>query len=368
MASSGSNALRRRSTEHCTHARRCRIVQFPRHLLLESNHNGDPVRSSLRLAMTIRPPAALAAGKLGRRSHLLIDFLMVAAEGGIRQAALRANLSQSAMTRRIQDLEDALGVALFERSARGMSLTAFGRALEHHARLVDLACHYAAGEIDDLLDGRSGVLRIAAGPAWAYGIVPDVIARLHAEFPRVQVSLLNRMNESTLPLLSAGRIDAVLGGLPEAGTRDPDVVHEPLLEIEHRVFAGIEHPLSKRRRIRPAEMRDYGWIWFDESVSARALFAAMFRGAGVEPPPSAVETSSVQAGIRLMRQGHYLMVLPSTLHPIAQANGLRVLDCALPIGRFAAGIMYRPSVLRLRAFARFRELLMREVTSLAPMP
>jgi LysR family transcriptional regulator, regulator of abg operon len=66
--------------------------------------------------------------RLARRAHLLPDFLAVARAGGIRQAAEQVAITQSALTRRVQELESALGVSLFERSVLGMRLTPFGEA------------------------------------------------------------------------------------------------------------------------------------------------------------------------------------------------------------------------------------------------
>ena len=78
----------------------------------------------------------ISPARLLRRSHLLGDFLTVIAEGSIRQAADKIAISQSALTRRIQDLEEGLGASLFERTSRGMTLTPFGEVLKHHAQLV----------------------------------------------------------------------------------------------------------------------------------------------------------------------------------------------------------------------------------------
>ena len=94
--------------------------------------------------------------RLLRRSHLLGDFLTVIAEGSIRQAADKIAISQSALTRRIQDLEEGLGASLFERTSRGMTLTPFGEVLKHHAQLVAITCKSAANEISELLDGEAG--------------------------------------------------------------------------------------------------------------------------------------------------------------------------------------------------------------------
>lgn len=304
------------------------------------------------------PAPELILQRMSRRAHLLADFLAVARAGGIRQAAERGAISQSALTRRIQELEQALDVHLFERSVHGMALTPFGTALLHHAELVEMNCTYAASELADLLSGGAGELRLAAGPAWAYELAPDAVARLSARLPGVKVSMLTRMNESTLPMLEAGRLDVVLGGLPPARKRSAELRYEPLIEVEHLVFAAREHPLQRKRRVAPADLLPHPWIWFDEAVAGRQLVDALFAQAGLELPGVSVATTSVQFGFRLLRSGQHVMLLPSTLVAAAKREDLLPLKLAPSVGRYTAGLMYRPSLQRLRAFREFRQALL----------
>lgn len=308
--------------------------------------------------MTVKHPL-LPPQKLLRRAHLLGDFLAVADTGAIRAAAAKQNLSQSAITRRIQDLEGEVGVELFERHPHGMTLTRFGKALKHHAELVALTCNYAVSEINDLLGGGTGELRIAAGPAWGYALVPDAIAAVQADMPKVRIHLLSRLNETTLPMLSDGRLDVVLGGLPDDAERDPQIAYEPVVEIEHMVFASKKHPLASKDAVSPKDALNYPWAWFAEAVSARDMFNAWFTAAGQTPPVSAVETSSVQSGFRLLQRGQHLMIMPSTLAEMSASYGLTQLRTKGKIGRYVSGLMYRPSVMRLRAFAEFRDHLLK---------
>ncbi|NDY93807.1 LysR family transcriptional regulator [Ideonella livida] len=311
------------------------------------------------------PPLSPVASRLARRVHLLSDFLAVARAGGIRQAAEHVHVTQSALTRRIQELEQALEVALFERSAKGMSLTPFGKALKVHAEMVEMNCTYAAAEINQLVEGATGELRIAAGPAWAYQLAPEAVALVQREFPDVRVSLLGRMNEATLPMLDEGRLEAVLGGLPDPAERSPELCYEPLLTVEHQVFASQTHPLQAAPQVSPADLLHYPWIWFTEAVSGRRYLEGLFTATGLQAPPASIDTTSVHFGFRVMADGRHLMLLPSTLQAVAQREGLQPLRMAgsaeAPGRRYVAGLMYRPTVLRLHAFAAFRKALMQGV-------
>jgi DNA-binding transcriptional LysR family regulator len=310
-------------------------------------------------ALAHSPP--LSSARLMRRSHLLGDFLMVAAEGGIRQAADKIAISQSALTRRIQDLEAELGASLFERTSRGMTLTPFGEVLKHHAQLVAITCQYAVSEISDLLEGEAGELRLSAGPAWAYSLVPDAIAAMQAERPKIRVTLLDLINEMSLPMLSSGLLDVVLGGLPPEPLRDPQIRYEALLEVEHLVFADEQHPLNQIEGVEAAQLGAHPWIWFTTGAASRDLLASYFERASLPAPATSVETSSAQSVFRLMQQGNYLMLLPSTSRATAAHHGVRPLRLKAGFGRYVAGMMYRPSVLRLKAFTSFREALLQKL-------
>ena len=294
--------------------------------------------------------------RLLRRSHLLGDFLTVIAEGSIRQAADKIAISQSALTRRIQDLEEGLGASLFERTSRGMTLTPFGEVLKHHAQLVAITCKSAANEISELLDGEAGELRISAGPAWAYALVPDAIVAMQAARPKIRVTLLDLINDVSLPMLASGLLDVVLGGLP--ATRDPQLEYERILEIEHLVFANGQHPLTQLAIVDAARLSTYPWIWFTAGSAPRELMASYFQQAELAPPSAAVETSSAPSAFRLLQHSNYLMLLPSTALGTAAHHGLRPLPLRRSFGHYVAGMIYRPSVRRLKAFTSFREALL----------
>ena len=300
-----------------------------------------------------------------RRLELLRFFLAVAEAGGIRQASEIVHLSQSALTRRIQDLESDLGVVLFDRTSRGMTLTRPGEMLLHHARQIDLACSYATEEISELLEGAAGSMRVGGGPAWAYAILPDAIAALQAQFPKVHVELFAWLNDKTLPMLMAGKLDLVLGGLPPADERDADLVYEPLVEIEHLVFAGSRHPLAGTRAVSAHELSHFAWVWFMESTLSRVVVRAFFERAGLGPPNSAVDITAIESGFRLLGKGDYLMLLPATLEAAARLHGLAVVPLQESVGTYPAGMIYRPSVERLKPFRALRDILRHEVGTVA---
>jgi DNA-binding transcriptional LysR family regulator len=121
---------------------------------------------------------------------LVQAFLAVGETGSLSAAARRLNLTQPTVGRHIQALEQALGVSLFRRQARGMALTEQGEALLGHARAMREAAEAlgrdAVGRETDL----SGTVRITASVMVAHHMMPDIVAELRAAHPEIQIELV----------------------------------------------------------------------------------------------------------------------------------------------------------------------------------
>src|SRR5689334_10300806 len=98
-----------------------------------------------------------------RNADLLRPFLAVARTGNLSAAARELSLSQPALTKSVRKLEEIVGVPLFERRARGMTLTGSGTALLAHARRIEAQCRFADAEIGAIARGEAGSIRIGAG-------------------------------------------------------------------------------------------------------------------------------------------------------------------------------------------------------------
>ena len=107
-------------------------------------------------------------------------FAAVAEAGTVRGAAARLGISQPALTKAIRRLEDEVGVVLFDRQARGVTLTAYGRTLLRHARNLQASHKEAREEIAALRAGIAGRVRMGAGPSWERIVLPRGHRLLHA--------------------------------------------------------------------------------------------------------------------------------------------------------------------------------------------
>ena len=148
-------------------------------------------------------------------------FLAIAEEGSLSAAAQRLGVTQPALTKAIRRLEDETGSALFDRNARGVSLTVYGRALLRHARLLTTTLRDAADEIQALRAGLTGEVRLGAGPAWHTNILPEAIRRLRQTSPKIRIKVTGGLDNVLKAQLRAGAFDLVLAVTPEVSADEP---------------------------------------------------------------------------------------------------------------------------------------------------
>lgn len=138
----------------------------------------------------------------------LRSFLTVADQGGVTRAAAALNLTQSAVSMQIKRLEELLGVDLFDRANRTLTTTASGDLLLTYARkIVDLNDEAVGRLTDDLFEGE-----ITLGVPYdiVYPVVPQVLKRFNALFPRVKVQLRSSSTMKLISSLSRNEVDLIL--------------------------------------------------------------------------------------------------------------------------------------------------------------
>ncbi|CAM3560120.1 Transcriptional regulator LysR family [Bordetella sputigena] len=135
-------------------------------------------------------------------------FIAAAESGSIRIAAERIHVTQPAISRQIQDLEEELGLTLFERTPRGLKLTVAGQAYLREARSAIAHLESAARTARRLSSGTQGYLRLGfvENSAWD-GIVPDIFRRFQREVPDVRIELVPMNTPDQLRQIEAGSLD-----------------------------------------------------------------------------------------------------------------------------------------------------------------
>ncbi len=284
-------------------------------------------------------------------SHLLQHFLAVADHRGITAAAKAIHITQPALTKSIRQLEQLLGVTLFERLPNGVVLTRFGEVFSRRVRLMDLEYRHAIEEIEAMKGGTRGTLTIGAGPVWMARLLPPVITQFQGQKPNIRIQLVGGVIDTLVPALLAGKLDVICSALDFPS--HPEIVKEHLTEISHAFVVSARHPLAKQRDAAPAALLEYPWATLTNNFVGNARVNSFFSANGLRPPRIDVETNSTANLIGLLAAGHYIAILPSLMVPMAEALGLKLLAMPGTLWDAPAGIAYRATTVPVPAINAF---------------
>lgn len=162
----------------------------------------------------------------------LRSFVAVADTGGVTRAAGMLNLTQSAVSMQLKRLEESLNVALLDRTARAIALTPAGEQLLGFARSMlqtndEILKRLTATEFE-------GELKLGVPHDIIYPVVPAVLKRFAADFPRMQVRLISAPTRKLLNMFSRGEVDVILTTEETCGPGGQALVELPLLWIGAR--------------------------------------------------------------------------------------------------------------------------------------
>ena len=187
----------------------------------------------------------------------------VADTGSFRAAAEKLGYTQSAVSRQVASVEHSVGMALFERYARGVHATAAGDVMIRHANRVleDLAgARLELAGLKDRLDGR---LSIGAFPTAAAVLVPRAVATLKVMHPAVDVRLVEASTPAQLRALRRDRLQVAIVAVGD-GLPDYDLSGLAMTELHFGLGIGVavprSHPLAARDWVAPEELRNESWI------------------------------------------------------------------------------------------------------------
>ena len=236
----------------------------------------------------------------------------IADEGTVLKGSQALNIAQPAATKSIKELEDALGVQLFERSSRGVTPTDFGRVMIKHAKLILAQLRHAGEELQSLEEGLSGRVHVGTLLAASTSLLPRALARLRERRPGIAVTVAEGTIDRLMPGLRTGDIDVVLGRLPEYREREG-------------------HPLTRRSSLTLADLVEQAWVMPPTQTSLRRQIDQAFRHEDLEPPLDVIESVSILTNHALLVSTDMLAAMP---HQVGLSQAGLV---ALPVTLEGAG-------------------------------
>ncbi len=248
--------------------------------------------------------------------YQLKTFVKIADEGSLTKAAELLFTSQPAISAQIKALEEELGVTLFDRTSRGMRLTAKGRLLYEQARDTLNAAAKLKSDAQQLQNELVGELRVGVHTDFDYLRIGRLHRQLLARHPRIHPHFMQSMSTDILPDVRRGALDA---GFFFGPCHFANLSVEGLSEVPMRVVA----PASWRDRIEAASLEDLArlpWIYTSRDCPFFALTQALFTPLADEPDQVAC-VDSEDAVRELIRAGAGLSMLRFDDAARLQANG-----------------------------------------------
>jgi DNA-binding transcriptional LysR family regulator len=235
-------------------------------------------------------------------------FMAVARFGSFTRAAQLLHLSQPALTVQIRQLEQGLGVRLFDRNTRTVSLTAVGRELIPAFQRLLQEFDAVVVNAKDLSAKRHGVVRLACLPSFASTILPGIIAGFRRRHPRVSFVLKDAVGKRILAMVRADEVDF---GIGVADAEEPGLETLYLMQDRMHVVYPARHPLARTRKVTLETVQQYPLVLMDPDSSVRAIVDAAFARTGKLAMP-ACEATYMSSAIGMVRAGLGVTVLPST--------------------------------------------------------
>ena len=222
--------------------------------------------------------------------------------------ARQLGITQPAVSAAVREIEDVLGIRLFDRTPRGLFPTPAAIALARRAKLASAELRHAIEEIAALQGVTRGQVNIGALPFGRTAILPRAVTRLLRTHPAIHVAVVEGPFETLAVSLRSGELDFIFGALRDFPPGS-DITGESLLSDRLSVIVRAGHALTRKRRITLRDLAGSDWILNREGTPSRARLEAAFHASGLPTPNNRVETSSLAMTRGLLLESDCLTAL-----------------------------------------------------------
>ena len=236
------------------------------------------------------------------------SFVSVARLGSFTQAAKHLHLSQPALTVQIRQLEDMLGVQLFDRNTRSVALTRTGAELVPQLERLQEEMDAVLAQTRDVAAGRRGVVRLACIPSFASSRLPDAISAFRQQHPHITFSLKDANWTRVVAMVRSGEVDF---GVADLTAAEPDLEFLPVMEDRMQVIYPATHPIATMKKVTLAALAQYPMVMMDPDTSARHTIDGAFASAGCYPT-RACEVMYMATAVAMVRAGLGFTILPAS--------------------------------------------------------
>lgn len=207
-------------------------------------------------------------------------FLEVARHGSFSKASEKLHLSQPTLSKMVKNLEEELGLLLFERSTRRIHLTDAGEVVQAHAQHIMRSFENLDSALTEMKQIKTGHFTLGLPPVIGASFFPKIIARFHQLYPNVRIQLVEEGGKLVEQALLEGEIDLGVVVLPV----DEEMFEiVPLVERELMLVVNPEHTLARKNQVSLLDLTEESFILFRKGFALHDRVREACIRSGYEP-------------------------------------------------------------------------------------
>jgi DNA-binding transcriptional LysR family regulator len=243
----------------------------------------------------------------------LRTFVAVVEQGTVSKASLRLRIAQPALSRQIKELEEELGLRLFDRVRRRLVLTGEGERLLGDCRTILGAVWSFSERAQRLRRADTGILKVAVTPQTLEGVFSTFLHQYAKQRPNVQIQLTEAVGSNLLALVERGEVHISISAMRTIQGDDHPFESFPLPPVDFLAACHVSLPLGSAENVDIVKLAPYPLLLPDSSFfQVRDTFDAACRLAGFKPKVF-IESRSPQGLLALAEAGHGVAIVPSVL-------------------------------------------------------
>lgn len=285
----------------------------------------------------------------------LTYFVAVAERLNFSRAAEALHVAQPAISQQIRALEQELGISLFDRISKRVTLTEAGRALLPHARQILSAVEAARSEIRERGTLKRGTVSLGAPPTVSAHFLPTKITSFEQKHPGLDVMLREAGTETLVALVEQGQLDMAI---VSTDVLPPSIESTPFLEETYVLAVGAKHRLCKRKTVNITELAEESFIMFPQGYKLREVTQIACRTAGFEPKV-ALDGGGMQSALQFVAAGLGVALVPELA--LTDTNNICALRIADQNLQRTLGLVWRKGGHLSPAARALRDFLMEEI-------
>jgi LysR family hydrogen peroxide-inducible transcriptional activator len=283
--------------------------------------------------------------------HQLRYFVAVAEEGSFSRAAAREHVAQPSLSQQIQKLEAEVDHRLFDRLSRSVVITEAGKCLLEYARKILVEIAEARRCLDDLKHDVAGRLTIGAILTMAPYVLPKLIGKFQARYPKVELEIVEDTTERLALRLEEGTLDIAIMSTCQ---QSPTLEAHPLGKEPLFVLVAKQHRLAKKKKISWADLKSEKFLLLHEVHCLSAQICQLLAAHDLRPE-LALRGTQLATIAQMVATGMGVSVVPQMMVEHELPSGCVALPFTPPVPMRELNLLRNPLRYETKAAAAFHQ-------------